>query len=361
MDISTNIKYFYATNFTFVIRFMKTIKKIILFSVLISIIQCNNDKNKIDIDDTQLKKLKAIRLEQQIINSSSGKIAHDTLSYYPELYQDFYSRMLRIGSTEDLLDSSKINSKVIPSLNSFISDSTMKFIFKAIEQEFPSFDYYETEISKGFARFQILFKKENKKNIGTFYSNFNATVIESDKTIWIGLDMYLGKDHPITKQLPPSLPQYYKDKMDKKFIISDVFFGYLMSSIYNPMGDELLAKMLSYGKIAYVMNLILPNEDEGNKFRYSKEEITWCNNNEEYIWKYIIDNKLLFEKDLSKISLFFSDGPFTKNFGPNSPSGIGIWMGYQMILDYAKKTNKSTIEIINEKDIQKLLSTYEPN
>ena len=168
---------------------MKTIKKIILFSALISIIQCNNDKNKIDINDTQWKKLKAIRLEQQIINSSSGKIAHNELSYYPELYENFYSRMLKIGRAEDLRDSPKINSKVIPSLNSFISDSTMQFIFKAIEQEFPSFDYYENEISQGFARFQILFKKENKKNIGTFYSNFNATVIKSIKIIWKGLDI----------------------------------------------------------------------------------------------------------------------------------------------------------------------------
>ena len=340
---------------------MKRLKNIILLFLIISFTQCTNDINKIEIGKTEWKKIKAIRLEQQLINCKSGEKVHTILSTYPELYKNFYSRMLRMGSKEDLNDSSKINSIVIPSLNAFIFDTTMRLVFKTIEKEFSNFDYYETEISQGFARYQVLFKKKNNKKIGTFYSNFNATVIESDKTIWIGLDMYLGKDHSITKQLPPSLPQYYKDKMDKKYIISDVFFGYLMSNIYSSLGNELLAKILAYGKIAYVMNLILPNEDDENKFRYSKEEINWCNINEEYIWKYIIDNNLLFEKDPSKTNLFFSDGPFTKCFGPDSPSGLGIWLGYRMVLDYAKKTDKSTIEIINEKDIQKLLSTYEPN
>ena len=34
--------------------------------------------------------------------------------------------------------------------------------------------------------------------------------------------MYLGADNEVTKLLPnESLPQYIKDKMDKKYIVSD--------------------------------------------------------------------------------------------------------------------------------------------
>jgi hypothetical protein len=119
--------------------------------------------------------------------------------------------------------------------------------------------------------------------------------------------------------------------------------------------------MLAYGKIAYLMKLILPDEAEENKFRYSKDELNWCEQHENDIWQYIIDNKLLYEKDPSKINIFFSDGPYTKNFGKESPSGIGIWLGYKMILNYVNKTEIKTDEIISEKNIQKLLSTYEPN
>ena len=78
------------------------------------------------------------------------------------------------------------------------------------------------------------------------------------------------------------------------------------------------------------------------------------------IWHFIIDNKLLYSKDASKTDVFFNDGPYTKSLGQDSPSGVGIWLGYQIIADYARKTNQTAIEILKEKNTQKLLSTYEP-
>ena len=38
---------------------------------------------------------------------------------------------------------------------------------------------------------------------------------------------------------------------------------------------------------------------------------------------------------------FFLEGPFTKNFGSESPSTIGIWLGYKMIKDYAENNDLS--------------------
>ena len=340
---------------------MKNPIYIISFILFLSFVQCSNDPNIINFDKDNFKSIKATRIDQIIYKSKTGKELHQKLTNYPVLYSNFYSRMLKIGHKDELIDSSKTNI-VANNLTMFIEDSIMKIIFKSIDSTFKDISYYENEISKGFARYNTLFEKDTKINIGTFYSNFNATVLESDQTIWIGLDMYLGKNNPIIRLLPPTtLPQYYRDKMEKKYIVSDVFFGYLMSSIYKHLGDEFLARMLAYGKVAYIIDLILPNEEEENKFRYSKNELEWCKKNERYIWQYIIDNKLLYEKDPSKINEFFSDGPYTKNFGKDSPSSIGIWLGYQMISDHAKKTNKSTLEIISEDNIQTLLKTYEPD
>ena len=70
--------------------------------------------------------------------------------------------------------------------------------------------------------------------------------------------------------------------------------------------------------------------------------------------------KILYEKDFNKISYFFNPGPYTKNFGSESPAHIGIWLGYRIIEDYAKATDLEIKEILKEKNIQKLLSTYEP-
>ena len=270
--------------------------------------------------------------------------------------------MIRAGEKDHLSNPNKIDSFTIPKLQHFLNDSSMKVIFKSIAATFNEFDDYKEKISVGMANYSDIFNTGiTHTQIGTFYSNFNATVLENDHVIWIGLDMYLGNDNDIVKMLPPNtFPNYYKQKMDKKYIISDVFFSFLMTHHFNPMGDELLARMLSYGKITYIMDKILPFESDENKFRYTKDELNWCKENEEYIWRFIIDEKLLYNKEPALIDPFFQEGPYTKSFGPDSPSTIGIWLGYEMIKDYVDNNNVDVVELMKENNIQKLLKYYEP-
>ena len=52
------------------------------------------------------------------------------------------------------------------------------------------------------------------------------------------------------------------------------------------------------------MDLVLPDEESENKFRYNKKELKWCEENEKYMWQYIIDHELLYEKDYNKFNYF---------------------------------------------------------
>ncbi len=336
----------------------KTIKycRIITLFVVLSSCQTNNKEIKIN---GSLENFEVVRLDQ-VLSKNIDEI-HKVYLKYPELYINFFTNMIRAGKKEEILKS-KLSKETTNKLQLFINDSIISNILKEIDLEFPDFEYYNKEISKGLNRYESLFGiSYPKKEIGTFFSLFNADVHEFDSIIWIGLDMYLGPKNKITNLIPTeSLPQYVKNKMDKKYIVSDVMFGYLMTHNPQYMGDDFLSKLLSYGKTAYLMNLLLPDEDPENKFRYNKSELKWCEENEKYIWQYIIDQEILYEKDFNKISYFFNPGPYTKNFGKDSPANIGIWLGYRIIQDYAKKTNLDIIEILNEKNSQKILSTYEP-
>ena len=336
----------------------KTIKycRIITLFVVLSSCQTNNKEIKIN---GSLENFEVVRLDQ-VLSKNIDEI-HKVYLKYPELYINFFTNMIRAGKKEEILKS-KLSKETTNKLQLFINDSIISNILKEIDLEFPDFEYYNKEISKGLNRYESLFGiSYPKKEIGTFFSLFNADVHEFDSIIWIGLDMYLGPKNKITNLIPTeSLPQYVKNKMDKKYIVSDVMFGYLMTHNPQYMGDDFLSKLLSYGKTAYLMNLLLPDEDPENKFRYNKSELKWCEENEKYIWQYIIDQEILYEKDFNKISYFFNPGPYTKNFGKDSPAYIGIWLGYRIIQDYARKTHLDIIEILNEKNSQKILSTYEP-
>ena len=336
----------------------KTIKYCRIITLFVVLSSCQNNNKEIKIN-ASLENFEVVRLDQ-VLSKNIDEI-HKVYLNYPELYKNFFTNMIRAGKKEEILKS-KLSKKTTNKLQLFINDSIISNILKEIELEFPDFEYYNKEISKGLNRYESLFGfSYPKKEIGTFFSLFNADVHEFDSIIWIGLDMYLGPKNKITKLIPTeSLPQYVKNKMDKKYIVSDVMFGYLMTHNPQYMGDDFLSKLLSYGKTAYLMNLLLPDENPENKFRYNKSELKWCEENEKYIWQYIIDQEILYEKDFNKISYFFNPGPYTKNFGKDSPAYIGIWLGYRIIQDYAKKTNLDIIEILNEKNNQKILSTYEP-
>ena len=339
---------------------MKRLQFYFLFFVL-SLLGCEETTNSFYLDESKLVKVSFVDLNPVFL-SGDAKQLHEMFKNYPELYENFDTKMIRAGEKDHLIYAEKIDSFAIPTLQHFLDDSSMKKIFKNIAATFTDFEDYKEKISVGMANYSTIFNAGiTQAQVGTFYSNFNATVLENDHIIWIGLDMYLGKDNEIVKMLPPNtFPNYYKQKMDKKYIISDVFFSLLMTHHFQQMGDELLARMLSYGKIAYIMDKILPFENDENKFRYTKEELNWCKKNEEYIWRFIIDEKLLYNKDPSLVDPFFQEGPYTKSFGPDSPSTIGIWLGYEIIKDYMDINNLDIIELMKENNIQKLLKHYEP-
>jgi hypothetical protein len=322
---------------------------------------CTSNKREIKLNNDQWQNFKTIRLDQVLLNTKNIDEIHQQFIKYPQLYQNFYANMIRAGKKEDVLVN-RLPEAVKSNLESFVNDSTIKSFLVEIQNEFPDFESYKIEIAKGLNRCENLFKyRYPKKEIGTFFSLFNADVHEFDSIIWIGLDMYLGPENRVTKLLPnESLPQYIKDKMDKKYIVSDVLFGHLMTYHYQYLGDDLLSKAISYGKIAYLMDLILPDEQKENKFRYTKKELDWCQKNEKYIWQYIVDQELLYEKNTKKISYFFNPGPFTKNFGQDSPSNIGIWLGSRIIEDFTKNSELNIQEILKETNIQKILNSYDP-
>ena len=340
---------------------MKNLIHIYIITLLFAYSSCSSNKREIKLNNDKWKSFKTIRLDQVLLNTNNIDEIHQQFIKYPQLYQNFYANMIRAGKKEDVLVN-RLSEAVKSNLESFVNDSTIKSFLVEIQQEFPDFENYKIEIAKGLNRCENLFKyRYPKKEIGTFFSLFNADVHEFDSIIWIGLDMYLGPENRVTKLLPnESLPQYIKDKMDKKYIVSDVLFGHLMTYHYQYLGDDLLSKAISYGKITYLMDLILPDEQKENKFRYTEKELDWCQKNEKYIWQYIVDHELLYEKTPKKISYFFNPGPFTKNFGQDSPSNIGIWLGSRIIEDFAKNSELNIQEILKEKNIQKLLNSYEP-
>ena len=110
--------------------------------------------------------------------------------------------------------------------------------------------------------------------------------------------------------------------------------------------------------------MYLPTISNQEKIGYSSDKFNWANANEQQIWMYFIDRKILFSTDLNLNARFLENGPFSKFYMEQdnlSPGKIGVWLGWQIVRSFMEKNDVSLQELLkmNEDEIFKK-SNYKP-
>ena len=184
------------------------------------------------------------------------------------------------------------------------------------------------------------------------------TVYKED--VFISLDVYLGKDHPFYGDYPG----YIKENNTQDRILVDVANQIINSQIRPSNDRSFLAKMIYEGKKMYMLDAYLPKLSDQLKIGYTQEKLEWAKANEEEIWKYFIENDLLYSTDTKLNKRFLDNAPFSKFYlteDNNSPGRIGAWIGWQIVRAYMEKNDVSLQSLLTTKteEIFKK-STYKP-
>jgi hypothetical protein len=323
---------------------------------LLSLFGCKSDHLDVDISSIKVG-IEVKRMEQELFQTESNNTNEkhsQLLEKYGSLYQLFFENMLGEGSVHDPMASTY--------LEQFIGNKDMQTFYLEIDTKFNDFSAYETDFVDAFKHYKYYFPDSTIPTIVTFYSNFNANAFPIGKQLGIGLDMYLGTENEIVKSIPTaSLPQFIKDKMDSKFLVADGLKYWLYNRFFEEDNQDFLAEIISSGKIMYLMDALLPNKSDAIKMGYTEEELTWCEKSEVQIWEILINEELLYSKDQKKIAQFTTNGPFTKGLPEESPSMVGIWIGWQMVKDYVEDNGASVLDLLAETNHRKILKSYNPN
>ena len=172
--------------------------------------------------------------------------------------------------------------------------------------------------------------------------------------------MYVGSEKLSVKD-NASFPEYIKQKMDKKYLTSDLFLNIIAENYYKePSQHNFLSVIISYGKLMAVLQRVLPNNDPSVLLKYSKKEYEWIKSNEYSIWEYIVKNKMLFSSDNSIINGWVNEAPFTNSLGDQSPSRVGIYIGWQIVEDYITENEITIPELLSIDDDKKILVSFKP-
>ncbi len=312
---------------------------IILFIVFLNI-QCKKDNTKDEINLIPIN-VSFDRFDKKFYNIDSFNLKDLKKEYYylfPEKFDDIVW----------------VNRR---------KDSLQLILKNAIEKKFKSFDLIENEVNQLFKHLKYYFPKTIIPKIVTLINNvdYQSKIIYSDSLILISLDTYLGKNHEVYN----GIPSYIKYDMDISFLSSHIADKFLNSKINYPKERTFLSQIIYYGKKLYLKEKLLPNKNDTITIGYSKQDLTWAQENELYIWKYFIERELLYNTDSKLVRRFLDPSPFSKFYleiDNQSPGRIGRWIGWQIVRSFMKKNPETKIEDLIFKSSEELFvkSGYKP-
>ena len=239
------------------------------------------------------------------------------------------------------------------------NDSIRKIIFNETQVEFKN-DYLSRDISKLYYKLSDQFSNFNSPKIITINNglDFQYKLIDIDSLVLLSLDCYLDND-----ELYKAIPDYISQKMNKNYLIRDLAEKLISRYVNYPTNHQFLDKIIYYGK---VYNLMINKLDfgEANALYYNEKEILWAKDNEKEVWKFFVENEILFNTSNILVERFINFGPYSKfgiSIDYDSSPMIGKWIGYKIVKSYLKSNNKTIEEILNMNEYELYLSSnYKP-
>jgi len=247
----------------------------------------------------------------------------------------------------------------------FVNDPMLQEAYAATQKKYRDIEYLTKGISAGYHRYRYFYPDTETVQLYTYVSGYNyeePVRFFDDNTLLVGLDNYLGATFDAYKKV--QIPQYISNRMDSAFLLPNIFHALIAQNFeWNENPELLIEYMISAGKTYYFLDILLPAAKKEDKIGYTKAQWDFCKDNEGQIWRYMIENSLLFSSNHKTIRSFILEAPFTNDFPGESPGRIGQWTGWQIVTAYMKNNPHVTLQqLMADRDYKNILqkSGYKP-
>lgn len=248
-------------------------------------------------------------------------------------------------------------------------DKNFNIIFDSVYVHFKDMSQLFNIINGGFCILEGFFPELNPKIITmidddivyTSSPPFNPIFYSPENNvIAIQLQWFLGKNHVFYTNRNQPIPEYLTERYHQNFISSMLF--HTLGTYYsakNNKSNELLVAMINEAKPYFFTELMLPELNDSLIFGATKFDIDFFNQNSESVWKYILENQLLFSSESNLKQQFIMPAKKTQI---ETPGRLGVWIGWQILRSYYNNNDVSLQEILKETNYLKILnkSNYKP-
>jgi hypothetical protein len=298
------------------------------------------------------------RLDQDLFHAAPDSMATASRKAHAT-YGEFYRIYI-----EDILQGAPVTDPRLPMvLHRFVLDPDWSAAQQAADSVLGDLEPQRALFEKGFTRLKAHFPDSLTPRIVAFNSGYNYGLYPTDSVLGIGVEWFIGADHPVIGYLASeSFPQYMKQRMEPAMLVPSAVKGWLLVHYTRPVDDaELLAHMVETGKAMALLDALLPEVEPHLKLAFTKEQLAWCEANEYEVWKALVSKEQLYSKKGEDIGRWMNDGPFTNGLPRESPGHLGEWIGLRMVQAYMKANPKLTFsQLFAIDDPREILNHYKP-
>lgn len=354
---------------TFLIRSLWTRNKVssLLGLILISFItlsSCTEDKWTVDVSEMTLPTDFSVRnfnWEIQHLSENDSSSLIQLRHNYKLFLTDYCEDILKIGSSQSI--------ETIDKLNEFVAHPDTRETLLAIDSTSGDPEFLRgvsLDLENGFKRLHVFMPDVKIPEVIWMNSGFNFAVYPRDEFVAVGLEWFLGPEHPILKLLPPDrFPKYQQLRMHPDLMAADAMKGWMLVHFINRgyTGEKCIDDILYWGKVLWLLGKCMPEQFEHVLMDWTPEDLEWAKANETAIWLELQPANVLFETNRTVFHRWLTDGPFTK-FGSipqESPDRLGVWMGLRIVKNFMDQNPETSAEqLFSETDYIPFLKSYRP-
>ena len=267
--------------------------------------------------------------------------------------------ILQLGPAED--------TATIEVLGQFLTE--MRPMLEAIDTTSGRQDVLDREslrLRDGLKRMHVISKDIPVPDVVWMPSGFNFAVYPTTAKLCIGLDWFMGTDHPIHAELPPSrFPAYRLARMQPNRMALDALQGWLAVSQQHriPPAPRAVDLWLYWGKVMHVLSRCFPDATPAELMNWTQEEWDWAVDHEQATWAEMQPQERMFAKQPREVMRWFQEGPFTRvgNIPQDSPDRMGMFLGWRAVQAAVEAHPEWTdADVLEWTDPQPILRAYRP-
>ena len=244
-------------------------------------------------------------------------------------------------------------------LEGFVTDPVMRDVYRVTDSLYHDLGWLETELGKALTKAEELCPAIHYDRFYTLitgdFENYQSRVLCGDGVLAISIDRYAVPE--MGRYGYFGLPTYLVETSKREYIAADCMATIARDHIAMSDGEmTVLDYAIAEGKVLYFLEQVLPDCDDTILLRYTAEQLGWMEENVTNVWAWMIQNKMLYETDLSRFHNLIDEAPKTNAFGDGSAPRTPAYIGWQIVKRYMKKSGASMNELFEMTDSQRLLN-----